>query len=475
MATWNKGDKAMPGSIAFVRSVARSVTACLCALLLLIQTAHAVEYATRTKGNTKVRIYEQRLMPSTSGSLTGGPGHVIAKYSDLIQKAIAYKTAHSSETVEIRFTMYRMSYDVYMGFNPASSATYLGVSDTDFAGADSEKLLYSFCKAAQAGVIVKLILHKEGESAIPLSTITNYLDSNGGANLSYKIVGWGDGSNDQMHNKFLLVSKTRSGSTDYHSIVYTTSANVDDWQAYGPISGKNWQQTGVLLYQNSGVYNAYKKYFDDALWPHAEDTSATAFRATMASLHSAPGGLNYPEDADGISAYFYPVSAGNLWSPSYNPVANVFDIINNASGVTAPFVKMNQAFLRFHHASWTEFGEILMDEIDTMAVRHSIDLSDTSVANVRFVTMDDDDDGNDFSPIASNRLSLDQPTHSKNFTFALTRSGTPHYYSIGGSTNAKYNDFVLKANNMIVIHEVGSANKEIYQDLYDGFDYIFNY
>ena len=74
-----------------------------------------------------------------------------------------------------------MSYDLYMGFNPASTSTYLGVSDSDFAGADSEKLLWSFCKAAQAGVIVKLIIHKNGESSIPLSTITNYLDTNGGA------------------------------------------------------------------------------------------------------------------------------------------------------------------------------------------------------------------------------------------------------------------------------------------------------
>lgn len=465
----------MQTAIALLRTVAGRVITCVFTVLLITPTAHAVEYSTRTKGNTQVRVYEQRLMPATSGGTSGGPGHVIAKYSDLIQKAIAYKTAHPGEAVEIRFTMYRMSFDIYMGFNPASSSTYLGVSDSDFAGADSEKLLWSFCKAAQAGVIVKLIIHKNGESAIPLSTLTSYLDTNGGANLSYKIVGWGAGSNDQMHNKFLLVNKTRSGSTDYHSIVYTTSANVDDWQAYGPISGKNWQQTGVLLYQNSGVYNAYKKYFDDALWPHAEDTSAAAFRSTMASLHAAPGGLNYAEDADGISAYFYPVSAGNLWSPAYNPVAKVFDIINNASGVTAPFVKMNQAYLRFHHASWTEFGEIFMDEINTMASRHSIDLSDPGIANVRGVAMDDDDDGNDFSPIASNRLSLDQPTHSKNFTFALTANGTPHYYSIGGSTNAKTNDFVLKANNAVMIHEVGSANKEVYQDLYDVFEYIFNY
>ena len=465
----------MHTSIACLRTIARHAALCFLALSFTAQTAQAVEYSTRTKGNTKVRVYEQRLMPETSGATSGGPGHVIAKYSDLIQKAIAYKTAHPSETVEIRFTTYRMSYDIYMGFNPASTSTYLGVSDSDFAGADSEKLLWSFCKAAQAGVIVKLIIHKNGESSIPLSTITNYLDTNGGANLSYKIVGWGSGSNDQMHNKFLLVNKSRSGSTDYHSLVYTTSANVDEWQAYGPISGKNWQQTGVLLYQNSGVYNAYKKYFDDALWPHAEDTSAAAFRSTMASLHAAPGGLNYAEDANGVSAYFYPVSAANLWSPSHNPVAKVFDVINNASGVTAPFVKMNQAYLRFHNASWTEFGEIFMDEIDTMATRHSIDLSNTSVANVRFVVMDDDAGSGDYSPIASNRLSLAQPTHSKNFSFALTRSGTPHYYSIGGSKNAKYNDFVLKANNMIMIHEVGSTNKEVYQDFYDVFDYAFDY
>lgn len=253
-----KGDPCTCAAIAFLRAVTRCSALCLLGLAFIAQTAHAVEYATRTKGNTKVRVYEQRLMPETSGGTSGGPGHVIAKYSDLVQKAIAYKAAHPGETVEIRFTTYRMSFDIYMGFNPSAS-TYLRVSDSDFAGSDSEKLIWSFCKAAQAGVIVKLIIHKAGESGIPLSSITDYLDTSGGPNLSYKIVGWGNSSNEQMHNKFLLVNKTRSGSNDYHSIVYTTSANVDEWQAYGPIGSKNWQQTGVLLYQNSGVYNAYKK------------------------------------------------------------------------------------------------------------------------------------------------------------------------------------------------------------------------
>ncbi|MES2692389.1 MAG: phospholipase D-like domain-containing protein [Verrucomicrobiota bacterium] len=432
--------------------------------------SQAVEYATRTKGNSKVRVYEQRPSPDS----TGGTGHVIAKYSDLIQKAIAYKQAHSGETVEIRFTTYRMSYDLYVGFNPAAPTTYLKVADTDFAGADSEKLLWSFCKAAQAGVIVKLIIHKAGESAISLATITGYLDDNGGANLSYKVVGWGDSSDNQMHNKFLLINKTRSGSTDYHSVVYTTSANVDDWSGYNPISSKNWQQTGVVVYQNSGLYAAYKKYFDDALWPHATDSSPTAFRGTMASLHAASGGLNYVEDADGISAYFYPVTAANFWSTTYNPVAKVFDIINNTSGVTAPFVKLNQGYLRFHNANWTEFGVNFMDEVNEMAFLHSIDLSNSATSNVRCAVGDDDRDSDDYDPIAANRLSLDQPTHSKNMTFALTLNGTAHYYSAGGSTNAKYNDFVLKANNILMVHEVGTANKEVYQDFYDVFDYIFD-
>lgn len=457
-------------SFAFPSRCRRLVAVCLAALVAVPLSSQAIEYATRTKGNSKVRVYEQRPAPDSTGST----GHVIAKYSDLIQKAIAYKQAHASETVEIRFTTYRMAYDLYVGFNPAATSTYLKVADSDFAGADSEKLIYSFCKAAQAGIIVKMIIHKEGESAIPLSTITDYLDDNGGPNLSYKIVGWGDSSDNQMHNKFLLIDKTRSGSSDYHSVVYTTSANVDDWSGYNPISSKNWQQTGVIVYQNAGLYNAYKKYFDDALWPHATDASPTAFRSTMAGLHAAPGGLNYAEDADGISAYFYPISAGNFWSTTYNPVAKVFNIINNTSGVTAPFVKMNQGYLRFHNANWTEFGEYFMDEVNEMAFLHSLDLSNSATSNVRLVVGDDDRDSNDYAPIHGSRLSLDQATHSKNFSFALTLSGTAHYYSAGGSTNAKYNDFVLKANNILMIHEVGSANKEVYQDFYDVFDYVFD-
>lgn len=457
----------------FSRHLIKRAGLCMCGLLFASVSLTAVEYPTRTKGATKVRIYEQQLMPETSGGISGGPGHVIAKYADLVNKAIAYKQQHPSQTVEIRFATYKMSYDIYCGFNPADTASYLKVSDSDFAGNNSEKLIWSFCKAAQAGVKVKMIIHKEGESSIPLSTITGYLDANGGANLQYKVVNWGNGSNEQMHNKFLLVSRTRSGSTDYNSIVYTTSANVDEWKAYGPKSSKNWAQTGVLLYQNSGVYNAYKKYFDDALWVHAADTSATAFRNTMATLHSTGSGINYPEDADGVSAYFYPVSDANFWTATYNPHKYVLDIINTGSGVTEPYVKMNQGYVRFNHASWTEFGARFMTAITTMATKHGITLGSSSVSNVRCVVMDSDTNG--FTPpIASNRVALNKETHSKNMTYALTVNGTANYYSTGGSTNAKYNDFVLKANNIIMIREVGSANKEVYQDFYDVFQYAFN-
>lgn len=445
------------------------------ALLVGISAVSAEVYPTRTKGGTKVRIYEQKPWVGSPSSSTTDPGEVIAKYSDLLPKAIAYKAAHPGESVEVRFATYKMGFDLYVGFNPAASS-YRKVADSDFAGNDSEKLIWSFCKAAQAGVSVKMIIHKHGDTS--LATITDYLDDNGGSNLSYKIVGWGDASDDQMHNKFLLVNKTRSGTTNYHSVVYTTSANVDDWSGYGPVSAKNWQQTGVLLYQNSGVYHAYKKYFDDALWPHATDTSAAAFRDTMTDLHYSTGGLNYAEDADGISAYFYPVPepVGNedtFWHPLYNPHALVMELINTTPGVTAPYVKLNQGYLRFDDAGSDEFGDRFLADILTMADVHEIDLADSNVANVRFVMYDSNHTSGRLSPIAGNRIAYSRKTHSKNITYALTYDGTPHYYSTGGSTNAKINGFTKKANNVIVIHEATSADKEVYQDLKDVFENIF--
>ncbi len=435
--------------------------------------AAATIYPTRAKGGTNVRVYEQKPW-TTTPTASADYGEVLAKYSDLLQKAIAYKTAHPGEAVEVRFTTYRMAYDLYVGFNPAATSTYNVVADSDFAGADSEKLIWSFCKAAQAGVSVKMIIHKTADSS--LATLTSYLNTNGGPNLSYKIVNWGDASDDQMHNKFLLVSQTRSGTNEYHSVVYTTSANVDDWSGYGPASAKNWQQTGVLLYQNEGVYNAYKKYFDDALWPHATDTSAAAFRATVTALHYAPGGLNYPEDADGVSAYFYPAPApvaneDTFWNPAYNPHVLVMGLINTDPHVTDPYVKLNQAYVRFDGS--TEFGDRFMDDIRTMATVHSINLASSAVANVRFVLHDSDHVAADLSPIHSSRIAYPRKSHSKNIAYALTYSGTPHYYTTGGSTNAKDNDFTLKANNIIVIHEVGADAKEVYQDFKDIFDNIF--
>jgi hypothetical protein len=109
-----------------------------------------------------------------------------------------------------------------------------------------------------------------------------------------------------------------------------------------------------------------------------------------------------------------------------------------------------------------------------MASVHAINLANTAVSAVRCVVMDYDNDAAAFSPIAANRLALGKMTHSKNMMFAFNLGGSAHYYSYGGSTNAKYNDFALKANNILMIHEVGSANKEIYQDFYDIFDYAFN-
>lgn len=444
------------------------------AAILLPDVAHAVEYAVRTKGTTKVQVIEQRHMPETSGSTVGGPGHVVAKFSDLIQKAIAYKTAHPTEAVEIRSATYKMAMDLYVGFNPASPSTYLNVSNSDFAGADSEKLLWSYCKAAQAGVNVKLIIHKEGESGTSLSAIKAYLDTNGGPNLSYRFVGWGDASDDQMHNKFLLINKMRSGTTDQHSVVYTATANFDEWRAYGPVSGNNWHQSGVVLHQNIALYGAYLKYFDSALWPFAQDTNPSAFRTAMLNLHSAPGGLNYAEDSDGISAYFYPYFAPNVWTTSGNPVAKIMKIINTEANVTAPFVKMDQAYLRFHNSTWPEFGAYFMTDIKEMALQHALDLSSSATSNVKFVAMDDDNAGTDFSPMANANVHRNKKTHAKNFQFALTMGGTPHYYAISGSTNAKHNDFMLKANNMIVIHEVGAAAKEVYLDFGEMFSYMFS-
>lgn len=459
----------------------RVMTAFGLAAILLPGLAHAVVYPVRNKGATKVQVIEQRHMPETSGGTLGGPGHVVAKFSDLIQKAIAYKTAHPTETVEIRSATYKMALDVYVGFNPASPSTYLNVSNSDFAGVDSEKLLWSYCKAAQAGVNVKLIIHKEGESSISLSTITAYLDANGGPNLSYRIVGWGDASDDQMHNKFLLINKMRSGTTDQHSVVYTATANFDEWRAYGPVSGNNWHQSGVALNQNSALYGAYLKYFDSALWPYAQDTNPGAFRTAMQNLHAAPGGLNYAEDSDGISAYFYPYFAPNVWTTSGNPVAKIMNIINTEANVTAPFVKMDQAYLCFHNSvypclhdsSFPEFGAYFMTDIKEMALQHGLNLASSATSNVKFIVMDDDSAGADFSPMASANVHRNRKTHMKNFQFALTMGGTPHYYSISGSTNAKYNDFMLKANNMIVIHEVGTAAKEVYLDFGDMFSYMF--
>lgn len=92
----------------------------------------------------------------------GGRAHrVIYKYADLLNRAIAHKLSPQGkyDEVFVNFAIYKIGIRTFVGFNPLKPESYGLVGGSDFAGDDSEKLIYSLVKAAKKGVTVRMVYH----------------------------------------------------------------------------------------------------------------------------------------------------------------------------------------------------------------------------------------------------------------------------------------------------------------------------
>lgn len=428
--------------------------------------------STITLGTTSVKVYSY----DPEGT---AEDHVTFKYADLLNRAASYKVENPSETVEVKFSMYKFEKDVYVGFNPSATATYGFVKNTDFAGDDSEKLIWSVIKAAKNKVHVKLVFHNptsDNISAYIDDYLNDYCYGSTTERVSdylqyHRVVNWeaplsGQDTLVQQHNKFMLVNKYAS----YTNALYVTTNNIDLHTSSGrPITTKDWTQSGTLVWNNAGLYQAYSRYFDKVFDNYDDVQDFWDAVRTGGTYNHANGNLNY---SDGVfSAYFYPIpltstngnmndSTHNGWVPEFNPVAAITNEMILATG-QARYVKMNMYNLK----TSDPFGDYLINRLQ--ALKNSGSNTDIK-CHIHLDTYDPD--GSDLTAAFSfaDSFVYGVSTHCKNYTYAFSTGGTLKYYAITGSTNAKKSEYCFKANNDLVIKETSSSHP-----VYDEFKAVF--
>ena len=112
--------------------------------------------------NVRVKIYSFKPYDSLNT--------VTFKYCDLINRAIAYKEKNSEVEVQIKFAIYKIEKDLYVGFNPRHDS-YGKVRGYDHGEENSEKLILSLIKAAKLKIYTRLIYHNPADDR----GINNYL------------------------------------------------------------------------------------------------------------------------------------------------------------------------------------------------------------------------------------------------------------------------------------------------------------
>lgn len=411
--------------------------------------------------NYRVKVYSQ---PYTHDKKKLTDAHVTFKYGDLINRAIRAKESlpeDNEEPVEIYFAIYKLARDVYIGINPNDKSSYGTVAGKDYGKDSTEKLVYSIIKAAKAGVKVYLLLQKGESSQKDTDAITNYLNDEDNwdgeylskrVNLSIILLKWGDDSDDQMHNKFMLLSHVKGDSGKvYKNCVYTSTANVDTWGDYNP--DKKYYQSGVTVYDHGPLYQHYKNYFN-IIRIHA-NKDQEGFAKEVIRRHRE-GSLNYVNQDDPyISAYFYPVSPDLADENGlYSPFKEMIHKLSNQPDKER-WIKIHMAFFR------EDFWEPLANGISNADGVEKIDLKIKT----------HDDKGVTFHGAKVKKYKTGCKTHVKNYQFALydNDNGDIQYYSITGSLNAKDNGFTKKANNLLVIKDSAEHPKAIYnifKDMY---------
>ncbi|OMF21643.1 hypothetical protein BK133_28015 [Paenibacillus sp. FSL H8-0548] len=420
--------------------------------------------------NVRVKVYSRDVGETKN--------HPIFKYGDLINRAIAYKAANPSTEVKIKFAVYKVSMDAYVGFNPAD-ASYGYVKGYDHGGDNSEKLVYSLVKAAKNQVHVDLVYHKDSSN-----DVYNYLnsfmsdptltDASKRVNdyFSLKKVSWGNEASEQMHAKFMTVSHYASDSNSLiKDTVFITTGNIDSHANNGIPVAKDWVQSGMLINGHPELMNSFNTYFD-LIYNNATDQSA--FHDAVREKH-AVNALNYSDTH--FSSYFFPIPVepegnytyvpetgdgdpanGNAWNTTFNPIAKY---VNRMASLTGDrYFKAN-----VYHLKMDNFGQKLYNEMSNI-----YNSSSPGLKHFRWVANLNSYEHLTPASVFNNIGIIKYPklTHAKDYLFAFNNAS--EYYTITGSTNLKLDEFVSKANASITVKEFTSDHP-----VYNEYKEIYNY
>eukprot|EP00744_Colponema_vietnamica_P006817 GILI01009880.1.p1 GENE.GILI01009880.1~~GILI01009880.1.p1 ORF type:complete len:314 (+),score=120.37 GILI01009880.1:138-1079(+) len=259
-----------------------------------------------------------------------------------------------------------------------------------------------------------------------------HITADGAANLRVTRMKWADNSNDQMHNKFMLVSRTCSSS----HVVLVATANMDAKK-----HKLDWHQTAIAVYNHDGLYHAYLQYME-VIAAHKE--AIAPFRKHM---HKNP--IDYKDEH--FQAYFYPTH--DIRDTSRNVLFHLIDQVEAGESQNAR-LSVNMAFFKKD-----VFGEALVSKLTAAKEK-------AASCGKNFTIVSSIMEEGELGPFPDFDGKLAQAcTHSKDYTFAFL--DLQEFYSITGSTNCKENDYAKKANTMLVVREVGESHP-----VYDVFEAI---
>eukprot|EP00742_Colponemidia_sp_Colp-10_P006007 GILJ01006429.1.p1 GENE.GILJ01006429.1~~GILJ01006429.1.p1 ORF type:complete len:370 (+),score=62.99 GILJ01006429.1:387-1496(+) len=336
--------------------------------------------------------------------------NVIAQYRRLLLKAAKAKRTNPDWDVKIHFCIYQL---------------------------DAEHVVTACEEAGKAGVKVDVVYHFAQVGQVDVLAAETEAAQLSRGNVVFTKMQWGEGSSEQMHNKFLLVNHTKA----HHNVTYVSTANVD-----GSAKKLKWQQSGICVYDHEGLYNAYLQYHE-VIKRHSHDLAG--FRQYM--YHN---NLNF-EDGSGVSAYFMPIPKQDPWG-AQNPLASVLLEFEQQlhQHPQDSVVAMNMAFFRCD-----DLGSKLIDQVHSMK---QLAASQGKTCTVKSTIMSEEE-GNPFPDFDQKKSNVH--THTKNYSMALLDSKV--YVTLTGSTNCKKNDHCSKANNYLVIRETGD-----HHPVYDAFQDI---
>jgi hypothetical protein len=392
---------------------------------------------------------------------------VIFKYADLVNRAILYKKKNKKVKVSVKVALYKIGKFIYFGIEEGTKS-YGKVSSKSFS--NSEKFIWTLRRAEAAGIEVQIVYHNPEDFDDDDGGIKNYLDNSMKKGKHFKRINWGIDkerkfiTSKQMHNKFITVSHAiAENGTTLKNVVYTTTANIDEFDGFKPISGKNLAQTGMLIYSHPPLYKAYNNYFK-LIWDNSSNYDS--FVSNLKSRHRSKK-LNYIDDV--FSAYFYPMLTDKSnekrgWASAYNPLVLMYYKAFKKSINTNKYFKYNTYTIK--STVEDEFTSYYNDRIDNLRDKH---IANDKKLHIRSIIHTERDDGGvDLDRFDGQRSGVGNryaQTHTKNYMFAF-----PYYdefYSISGSANFKRDGFTKKANNLLMIREDNNHS------IYDHFSTMF--